>query len=300
MARRRVKRSGWLAAVAVSLAIGTGVRSAELKSPTIEAFDRYTRIAESTIEAEVTAPDRFLHVFHGDAAERARADRALRRGEVAIERLKATDNGRRIDVPDGLIHHWIGSIYVPDVSLRRAVAVLQDFDQHAELFRPNIARSKILEHDGDRFRLALRFNMKKIISVTVDTESTAEFTPRGPDRETSAIRSVRVNEVENAGTAEEHQKPAGRGGGYMWRMNTYWRFLERDGGTYIECEALTLSRNIPTGLGWLIGPIVASIPREMLTSALQATRKSLAKKSEADLKVRTTSFPPNYVFPLEH
>ena len=269
-----------LAAIAVLAASGRAVRSAELKSPTIEAFDRYTRIAESNIEAEVTAPDRFLHVFHGDAAERAKTDSALRRGEIAVERLKATDHGRRIDVPEGLIHHWIGSIYVPHVNLGRAVAVLQDFDQHAELFRPNIARSKILEHDGDRFRLSLRFNMKKIISVTVDTESMAEFTPRGPDRETSAIRSLRVNEVENAGTPEERQKPAGRGGGYLWRMNTYWRFLERDGGTYIECEALTLSRNIPTGLAWLIGPIVSSIPREMLTSALQATRRSLAKKAE--------------------
>jgi len=166
-----MKRLVWLAAVAVPLAFGSAVHSAELRSPTIEAFDRYTRIAESNIEAEVTAPDRFLHVFHGDAAERTKTDRALRRGEIAIERLKATDHGRRIDVPEGLIHHWIGSIYVPDVTLRSAVAVLQDFDQHAELFRPNIARSKILEHDGDRFRLALRFNMKKIISVTVDTES---------------------------------------------------------------------------------------------------------------------------------
>jgi hypothetical protein len=182
-------------------------------------------------------------------------------------------------VPDGLIHHWIGSIFVPNVKLQTAVDVLQDFDQHSYLFRPNIARSRILEHDGDRFRLSLRFYMKKIIAVTVDTESVAEFTPRGPDRETSAIRSIRVNEVENVGTPQEREKPAGRGGGYMWRMNTYWRFLERDGGTYVECEALTLSRSIPTGLGWLIGPIVSNIPREMLTSALQATRRALVSRT---------------------
>jgi hypothetical protein len=199
---------------------------------------------------------------------------------VVIERLRATEQGRRIEVPEGLIHHWIGSIFVPDVSLHTAVEVLQDFDQHADLFKPNIARSKVIERDGERFRLALRFYMKKIVSVTVDTESIAEFTPRGPDRETSAIRSVRVHEVEYADTPEERQKPDGRGGGYMWRMNTYWRFLERDGGTYVECEALTLSRNIPSGLGWLIGPVVSSIPREMLTSALQATRKSLANKAK--------------------
>jgi hypothetical protein len=271
-------------AIVLLLAIGSvpASHAAELKPATIDAFERYRRIAEATIEQDASSPDRFLHVFHGDAAARAKADVLLRRSEVVVDRLRATDNGHRIEVPDGLIHHWIGSIFVPNVPLHTAVAVLQDFDQHADLFRPNIQRSKILEHDADRFHIALRFYMKKIVAVTVDTESLVEFTPRGPDRETSAIRSVRVNEIEAAGTPEERQKPDGHGGGYMWRMNTYWRFLERDGGTYIECEALTLSRSIPTGLGWLIGPVVASIPRDMLTSALQATRRSLVARSAAD------------------
>jgi hypothetical protein len=268
-----------LVALAIAAGIGVAVRAAELKSPTTAAFERYQRLVEATIEQEVSSPDQFLHVFHGDDTQRAQADRLLRQGNVNIERLRITDNGKRIDIPDGLIHHWIASIFVPGVKLQTAVTVLQDFDQHAALFKPNIVRSKILEQEGDRFRLALRFYMKKIVSVTVDTESVAEFTPRGPDRETSAIRSVQVNEVEFPGTPQEREKPAGRGGGYMWRMNTYWRFLDRDGGTYIECEALTLSRNIPTGLGWLIGPLVTSIPRDMLTSAMQATRRSLVDKN---------------------
>lgn len=283
MAGRRKTTRGprLLAAVSLILALGVGTRSAELKPPTIAAFERYQQLAESTIETEVSSPDTFLHVLHGDEANRSKNDGLLRQGNVVIERLRATEHGRRIQVPEGLIHHWIGSIFVPDVSLHTAVEVLQDFDQHADLFKPNIARSKVIERDGERFRLALRFYMKKIVSVTVDTESVAEFTPRGPDRETSAIRSVRVHEVEYAGTPEERQKPDGRGGGYMWRMNTYWRYLERDGGIYIECEALTLSRSIPTGLGWLISPLVSSIPRDMLTSALQATRRSLVAKRES-------------------
>ena len=106
----------------------------------------------------------------------------------------------------------------------------------------------MLEHDGDRYRLVLRFFFKKIIAVTVNTESIAEFTPRGPDRVSSAIRSTRVTEVENPGTPDERELPVGRDGGYLWRLNTYWRFLERDGGTYIECESLTLTRGIPDRL----------------------------------------------------
>ena len=63
----------------------------------------------------------------------------------------------------------------------------------------------------------------------------------------------------------------------MWKMNTYWRFEERDGGLYIQCEAVTLTRNVPFGLGWAIGPLIASIPRESLTSTMLATRKALSK-----------------------
>src|SRR5262245_13945015 len=289
MAERRKTSRGprLLAVVALTLALGVAAGSAELRPPTIAGFERYERLAEATIETEVSSPETFLHVFNGTDKDRSKADRLLQMGGVAIERLRETENGRRIEVPDGLIHHWIGSIFVPNVQLRTAVEVLQDFDQHAEMFKPNIARSKIIERDGERFRLALRFQMKKIVAVTVDTESVAEFIPRGPDRETSAIRSIRVHEVERVGTAEERQKPVGRGGGYMWRMNTYWRFLERDGGTYIECEALTLSRSIPTGLGWLITPLVSSIPRDMLTSALQATRRSLVARAQSSTSVET-------------
>ena len=70
--------------------------------------------------------------------------------------------------------------------------------------------------------------------------------------------------------------PVGRDGGYLWRLNTYWRFLERDGGTYIQCEAISLTRAIPFGLGWLVEPFVTSIPRESLSFTLETTRKVLA------------------------
>jgi len=254
--------------------------TAELKPPTIAGFEHYQQAAEAAIEADVSTPDRFLRVFRGDANDRLKIDHQLQRGEVAVARLRAADDGKRIDVPDGLIHHWVGTVFIPGIHLDTAVSLLQDYNRHADMFRPNISQSRLIDRDGDRFRVFLRFYMKKIISVTVDTESTADFTHRGPNRVTSAIRSVRVAEVEDAGTPQEHEKVVGRGGGYMWRMNTYWRYLERDGGTYIECEALTLSRGIPTGLGWLIGPIVSNLPRDMLTAALEATRRTLLAQNQ--------------------
>jgi hypothetical protein len=61
-------------------------------------------------------------------------------------------------------------------------------------------------------------------------------------------------------------------------MNTYWRFEEKDGGTYVESQSISLTRDIPTGVGWLVGPMVNSIPRESLTFTLATTRAAVLKR----------------------
>ncbi len=249
--------------------------AADLKSETVAAFDRYQRAAEAAIAADIDSPERFLRILHVDPASRQDAEEQLRTGGVAVAKLQVTEQGKRIAIPDGLVHHWMGAVFVPGTRIGDAVALMQDYDRHHTIFRPAIAQSKTLDHDGDRFRLFLRFFMKKVITVVVNTDSTAEFTHLASNRVVSAIRSTRVQELEEPGTPREREKPVGRDGGYLWRLNSYWRFLERDGGTYIECESLTLTRGIPIGFGWIVGPFVTSLPRELLASTLQTTRKTL-------------------------
>jgi hypothetical protein len=265
---------GALATAAV-MANGGPAHAADLKPATILAFERYQRAAEADMARDLAAPDRFLRALPTEAAARQRLIGELRRGEVLVERLAATEDGRRIRIPDGLGHHWIGAIYVAGARLDQAIALMQAYDRHAQFFRPYVVRSETLEHDGDRFRVFLRFFFKKVISVTVNTESTAVFTRYDATRASSAIRSTRIAEVENAAAPTERELPVGHDGGYLWRLNSYWRFLERDGGTFVECESLTLTRGVPTGLGWVIGPFVTSIPRDTLTLTLQATKKAL-------------------------
>jgi hypothetical protein len=117
--------------------------------------------------------------------------------------------------------------------------------------------------------------MKKVLTVVLNTEHEAHYVRPAPDRAYSRIVSTRIAEVENPGTPAEREKPIGKDGGYMWRLNTYWRFLERDGGTYIQCESISLTRGIPFGFGWVVGPFVTSIPRESLTFTLERTRTTL-------------------------
>jgi hypothetical protein len=254
-----------------------GGLDAELKPATTAAFDRYVRAAEARMEDEVRRADRFLYIDALAESDRHRIEQSIRQGEVVVEPLEARERGKSIDIPDGRVHHWIGIAFVPGVRVEEAVKLLQDYDRHAEIYQPAVQRSKILSRDGDRFHVFLRFYQKKVIAVTVNSEHDAEFVRVAADRIYSRIRSTKIAEVADAGTPSEHEKPVGQDGGFLWRLNTYWRFLERGDGTYIQCESITLTRDIPFGFGWLVKPFVTSIPRESLTFTMERTRHALTR-----------------------
>lgn len=265
-------------ALVVSSGVIAGLTAAELKPKTVEAFERYVRATEARIDAEVQDEGRFL--FIDTLAETDRLARAaeLAAGKLVIERLRTREGAKVIEAPDGLIHHWLGVVFVPRGTAAAAVALLQDYDRHAEIYRPNVAQSRVIERSGDEFRVFLRFFMKKVISVTVNSDHLARFTTVNATHAYSRIVSTRVQEVQHVGSSDERELPVGQDGGYLWRINSYWRFLERDGGVYVQCESVSLSRGIPFGLGWMIGPFVTSIPRESLTFTLETTRKVLASR----------------------
>jgi hypothetical protein len=87
--------------------------------------------------------------------------------------------------------------------------------------------------------------------------------------------STRIAEVTDPDTPEEREKLVGHDSGFLWRFNNYCSIEERTEGAYVQCESISLSRGIPTGLGWLIGPFVSSIPRDSLEFTLGTIRGSL-------------------------
>ncbi len=265
-----------LLAIGLAAVVATSPAAAELKPETVAAFDRYIRVTEARIDAELQDERRFLYLDTLPVEARSGPMAKVAAGGLLIERLQTREASRPIDVPDGLVHHWLGVVFVPRGTTAAAVALLQDYDRHAAIYAPAVERSRTLERSGDTFRVFLRFFMRKVISVTVNSDHEARFTRVAPGRAYSRVVSTRVQEVEHAGTRSERELPIGRDGGYLWRINSYWRFLERDGGVYVQCESVTLSRDIPFGLGWVVGPFVTSIPRESLTFTLETTRKQLA------------------------
>jgi len=246
---------------------------AELQNRTIQAFDRYVRLTEARLNS--SAP--FLWIDDLPEARRREALDAVRRKELSIERLETKDNGREIEAPGGMIHHWVGTAFVPGATIDEALSVLQNYNEHHRIYAPTVAASKLQSREGDRFTFFLRFVMKKVITVVVNSDHEAVFRKPAADRAEGWIHSTRIAEVENPGTPTEREKPVGNDGGYLWRLNTYWRLLARDGGLYIHCESVSLSRGIPTGFGWIVGPFVTSIPRESLTFTLETTRRQLER-----------------------
>jgi hypothetical protein len=261
-----------------ALLLSYSANAAELQSRTVEAFNRYVQLTESRMDSETARREPFLWVDALPRERRATAYAQLREGKVVIERLETFDNGKRIDVPGGLIHHWIGTVFIPGATLAQTLSLEQDYNHHQDYFQPDVIRSKILRHDGGDFLVGLRFYKKKIITTILDTEHEVHYTAVDSTRASSRSHTTRIQEVENAGKPDERLEPEGNDRGFLWRMNTYWRFEEKDGGTYVESQSISLTRDIPVGLGFLIGPFVTRVPRESLTFTLSTTRAAVLRR----------------------
>ena len=262
--------AGWMAAVAL-------VNAVELKARTIEAFERYARLTEARMETEISGETPFLWVDRLSEDERDETNATLRAGEVVIRRLETRDEGEKIKVPDGMIHHWIGTILIPGVTLQQTIAMVQDYDRYAKIYDPRVRQSKLLRHEGTQFKVYLQLFMKKVVSVVLNTEYDVEYVHLDDQRVYVPSYTTRLAEVEQPDTPEEREKPEGRDRGFLWRLNNYCSFEERAGDTFMQCESISLSRGIPLLLNVIIRPFVTAIPKESLTFTLEAARRHLTQ-----------------------
>jgi hypothetical protein len=260
-----------------------GVTNVGLKPETAQAFDRYVQLTEARIKSEVSQTEKFLYVDGLDEPRRSQVLAALKRGEIFMERLQTLGPaGQNIEAPNAIIHHWLGAVFVAGANLRETITLMQDYNHHQDIYRPEVVRSRLLSRQGNDFKIYYRLRKKKIITVTLNTNHDVHYFPVDSTHWYSRSYSTRIAEVANADTPNEHEKPIGHDGGFLWRINSYWKFEEKDGGVYIECESISLTRDIPTGLGWLIRPFVTSIPKESLEMTMGSTRAALAAGRRED------------------
>ena len=251
----------------------------QLKPRTLEAFESYIRDAEAAMQPSLKGSSAFLW----SDTDQQRAQQ-VRQGKT-VAQLWAGDGP--VKIPNGLIHDWVGAVFVPGASLAQTLALVQDYDNHKNIYQPEVIDSKLIHHHGNDFKIFLRLLKKKIITVVLDTDHDVHYSEIGPGRWFCRSYTTRIVEVEDAGTANEHALAPDTGYGFLWRLYSYWKFDEKSeaagerrafatNGVSIECRAISLTRDIPYGLGWIIEPIIRNLPHESLIHTLECTRKALA------------------------
>jgi hypothetical protein len=239
-----------------------------LQPQTLDAFTAYIRDAEAAMEQTLEGSGSFLWSDGTpEAAQRVRA------GQVVAQFW----SGRGpLKVPHGLIHDWIGAVFIPAVNLEKTLALIQDYDHHQNIYKPEVMASRLISHHDGDFQIYMRLLKKKIITVVLDTDHDVHYRSLDPTRSLCRSYTTRIAEVENAGTPKEEVLPPDTGYGFLWRLYSYWRFQEKEGGgVSLECRAISLTRDVPLGLGWMIEPIIQKLPKESLIRTLEATRQAL-------------------------
>src|SRR5215470_12109214 len=270
-----------IAVIALGATVTGSASAAELKQKTTNAFDKYVAATEARMAGELRPGGRFLYPegpAPAHAEEMHDAFKRLKQGEILIVRQETRLNGKELDVPDGMVHHWVGLAFIPGANLAQTLAVVQDYNHRAELYKPEVIAAHVISHQGDDYKIFMRLYRRRFTTVVFNTEYAIHWGRVEEKKRYSNSISTRVAEVKDADQPDGPEIPVGHGNGYLWRLNTYWRFEEKDGGVYVQCEALSLTRDIPFGLGWLIKPLVTKIPKQSLDRALGRTREAVVER----------------------
>ncbi|HUI75032.1 MAG TPA: hypothetical protein VLX32_08815 [Candidatus Acidoferrum sp.] len=267
--------------LASAAASAGGLNAAELQEKTIEGFQSYVQHAEGRMRKELANPKTFLLLDGLPAGERGTMEAELRAGRVIVVNMKKDGADDEPSVPDGLVHHWMALVFVPGVHLKQVIAFVQDYGRYPELYKPDVQRAKVKSTDGQTFHVYMRLYRKLIVTAVYDTEFEDRYYPVDAAHEYSNSRATRIAEVGNPGESDEYDKPVGHDRGYLWRLNTYWRYEEKDGGVYIQVEFIALSRSVPFIYAWLVNPYIKSVPRNYLTHLLETTQQALTKRENA-------------------
>jgi len=277
--RNRVKFFLRCAAIAIFFTAPPPSVAAELRPEAARGFDRYVQLTESRMQAELAPGGVFLAVDRLPEPRRSDVHARLERGEVISERLQTADPEGQSGTPGALIHHWVGTVFIPGVTLAQVLAVVQDYDRHSEYYRPDVMQSKQVAQSGDDYKVHYRLKKKKVVTIILDADYDVHRHSVDAARAYSNSISTRIAQVENAGQPGEHELPLGKDGGYLWRLDSFWRYSDSGRGVYVQCEAVSLTRDIPAGLNWLVGPFIESVPKESLEFTLQSTRNAVLRRA---------------------
>ena len=249
----------------------------KLTSEAKDSWARYTKVTEQRIEGELKNPP----PLPGSDIE------YLKGGGVQTQRLTTTEKDKAIEIENGSVHHWLGRVFVPAMDLDTLLPWLQEYDRYATRYK-EVEQSELRSRLGDTFNIRLGLTRTKFkVTVHYDTEHTVVYRRNAAGRASSRSESTKIVQLTNYGTPKVQRLPEGNDDGYLWRLNSYWRFTERDGGVIVECESIGLSRPLGSFLGFLnwlsfgkVKEIAESVAKESLEDTLTALRDEISARAK--------------------
>lgn len=248
------------------LLLSTGLsrlNCAELTPAARQTFSRYVELFEPKWKQSPTSGEK--------PRERA--------GDIVIQPRKTVDGVRELKPPGAMIQDWRGMMFLPNANIEQVRTMMQDYKNYPVYFKPEVTRAKVIRHQGDDFEVFMRLYKKHILTVVLNTTYAIGYRSTDSKHMYITSRSTRVAEVKNPGRTSESEEPLGNDSGYLWALNVYWRFEEADGGVYTECEVISLSRDVPFGLGWAIKGVLEKFPKESMQSTLEGVKGAVAGRA---------------------
>ncbi|HTA47345.1 MAG TPA: hypothetical protein VK789_33105 [Bryobacteraceae bacterium] len=265
-----INRSSLIPLIAVLLPV-TG-KAASLEPGTLKAWEEYIDSAKVRMEQRLSPANGFLWVDE----EPARLAR-VQAGEIIVLPV-GPQNPKR--VPSGLIHDWVGATFIAGATLNDVLQVVRDYGQYKDLYQPSVVDSKAIYtgETKDRFSMLL-IHKATFLKTAFDGDYESSYVHVDDRRVYSVSRTTRIQEVDEYGTAAQHTLQQDEGRGIVWRLFSITRFAERDGGVYLELEAIGLSRTIPASVRFLAEPIVRRVSRSSLSTSLQQTGNAVRSRA---------------------
>ena len=261
----KVKKVSRLIAFALLLPVAS---AGELSKETLKAWDDYVRAANSCMMARLRPDQPFLWLDqHPQFFPQVHA------GHIVVTPM--TDPNPK-HVPNGLIHHWIGAVFLPGAHLDDVFSVIRDYDHYRDFYPAAVLASRALGQDGagDLFSL-LMISRAALARTAFMSDDQANYIEVDPHRWYSISYTTRVQEIEDYGDSDQHTLPPDQGHGYIWRLYSIARYEQRDGGVYLEMEAMALSRDVPVAVRWLVDPIVRQLARGSMVTTLRRTEDAV-------------------------
>ena len=269
-----------LSAVLVVLGAAAPATAAELHTETVKAWNEYIASREKQISVELNSSKGFLVMDFQNQREADAERRAVLAGKISVKRMDSAAVKSNFQISGGTIHHWRGAVFIPNVPYEFAMYRIRHPELETEI-QEDVLESRVMERSSpDKYRLFLKLKRTQIITVVYNTEHLAVFNKHGDDKHSSSSAAVKIAELEQSGGVER-EKPVGKDNGFLWRMNSYWRYQNVPGGVLVECETITLSRSIPFLLEGLTRPIINSVAGESMERTLRELRERMIRAAKA-------------------